>query len=108
MDAFAPALGQFLLQRAAREFQPPFVEKSDEFVRSRNPDHHRRCVSHTAETLFTFLECLLGRFGLDQGLLEDLENLRDWDSRNYHGPHDRSPSSERSVPPRAWHRQAVN
>src|SRR5260370_15511994 len=59
VNAFCPAVAKFLFQGAASKVEPTFIEKGAEFVRARHPDHHRRCICHSAKTSLTFPQRLL-------------------------------------------------
>src|ERR1041384_7855512 len=49
VDAFGPAVSQFLLDSPAGEGQPRFVEVGAQLVRARRPDHYRRGVHQMAK-----------------------------------------------------------
>ena len=70
MHASGPTLAHFLLHGAARELQPDLVEKSTKFVRSGNPDHHRRCVGHAAEPLLALPQRLFSALALSDVLTD--------------------------------------
>ena len=59
MDAFGPAVAEFLLERAAGEVQPGLVEISAEFVHAAHPDQHGCGIGHAPEARFTFAQRLV-------------------------------------------------
>src|SRR5258706_1481375 len=54
MHAARPTVAQFLFHSTTRKIQPGLVEKSEQLVRTRNPDHYRRRVGHVSEAPLTF------------------------------------------------------
>ena len=56
MHALGPTIAHFLLHGAAGEGQPTLVEERTGHIRSRDPDHYGRRVSHVSETLFAFVQ----------------------------------------------------
>ena len=77
MHILCPAVAAFLLQRAADEIKPGFIEVCTELVRSRHPDHDGHGLGDQLEPLFTFSESklfLLDRFSrVNLGTHADLE-----------------------------------
>src|SRR6516225_8855078 len=49
MNALRPPIAKLLLHRTAGKVEPAFVKESTEFIGSRHPDHHRRCIRHRAK-----------------------------------------------------------
>jgi hypothetical protein len=54
MYAVHPTVPQFLLDSSSSEVEPGFIKEGDELVRTRYPDHYRRCIGHVSEAFFAF------------------------------------------------------
>ena len=75
MDAFGPAVPQFLLHGSARKGEPTFVEKCTGFVRTGNPNHDWRCVSHVSEALFGLVQRSFGALLTLGNIIDAQEDL---------------------------------
>ena len=60
MQPGGPAVAQFLLQSAAREGEPAFVDERAAFVGAGYPDHQRRGVGHVPESFIAFASRRVG------------------------------------------------
>src|SRR5436189_4062792 len=58
VNAFGPAVTQFLIQSAASEFQPALIKEIAELVRTRHPDHDGRGIRHRAKAHLAFKQRL--------------------------------------------------
>src|SRR5262245_14531053 len=59
MNSLSPAIAGLLFHGSSGEIQPDLISVSAALVGSGYPNHHRRSISHVAETRFAFLNGLL-------------------------------------------------
>src|SRR5262249_3909102 len=64
MHAASPTVAQLLFHGAACKVQPGLVEKREQLVWTRDPDHDGSHVGHVAEARFTFLQRTLNVLAL--------------------------------------------
>ena len=94
VDAFQPAVAEFLLEGPARELQPWAIDEVAQLVRTGPPDQDRSGIRHEAETLFALAQgpldapaaCSLDEQRANEHALDQHEQTSDHDLRSIQIP----------------------